>query len=91
MKVTLTDHEGKSHPVIIEGGTVLVPTIRCCRDGGARLRGTGKHIESHDTYAARAICVCCGKDAGVLRAKMSTIFGLEEDESVLLHGRFRVY
>ena len=57
------------------------------------VRGDGLHIESHDTYAADAIhyAESCMKKIGTVRVKMSTIFGLEEDERVLVHGRARVY
>lgn len=61
-----------------------------CEDEPLRVRGEGNHIESHDTYAARALCVACGTELGTIRARMSTIFGIEEDERVL-NGRARVY
>lgn len=55
-----------------------------------KVSGKGNHIESHDTYAARAVALCCRKEIGTIRATMSTIFGVEEDERVL-NGRARVY
>ena len=50
------------------------------------------HIGSDDRhYQATGFAVCCGGHIGTLRAFPSTIFGLHEDEAVLLHGRARVY
>ena len=57
----------------------------CC----GKIQGIGQRIADHDTYEADARCVC-GKQVGILRVKLSTIFGLEEDERVL-RGRVRVY
>lgn len=55
-----------------------------------RVRGRGNHVESHDTYAATAHCVACGAALGTIRVRVSTIFGIEEDERIL-NGRMRVY
>ncbi len=55
-----------------------------------KVGGSGRRIESHDTYAADAFCMCCGARVGTLRVVCSTIFGVEEDERVL-NGRCRVY
>ena len=53
------------------------------------LRGVYRHYD-HDTYYSDAHCVACGTHVGELRAKVETIFGIEEDTRVL-HGRCRVY
>lgn len=55
-----------------------------------KVRGRGKHVESHDTYAAEAVSLCCQQRVGTIRVKMSTIFGVEEDNRVL-SGPWRVY
>lgn len=76
---------------------VRVPSCDTCPackqtfEDGLPVVGSGKHIENHDTYKATAHGKCCGKVIGVIRAKVPTIFGLEEDEAVLIHGRCRVY
>lgn len=56
----------------------------CPRCGSApfRVQGTGKRIASHDTYAADAVATCCDQHVGELRATVSTLFGLREDEAV---------
>jgi hypothetical protein len=54
------------------------------------VRGLGKRITSHDTYAADAVGTCCGKPVGELRVTLSTLFGLDEDERVL-SGPWKVY
>lgn len=67
-----------------------------CGASPFRVGGKGKHVaageEGHDTYVARAACASarCGREVGVLAAKVSTVFGLEEDERVTA-GPWRVY
>lgn len=61
-----------------------------CKVEPFAIAGTGKSIESHDTYAADGVCLKCREKVGVIRATLSTLFGLEEDEAVL-YGRPRVY
>lgn len=74
------------------GGQVIVG-IACphCAEP-LRARGNGKRIASDDrAYEADAHCVACGSPVGLMRVEMSTLFGLQEDERVLLAGRCRVY
>jgi hypothetical protein len=63
----------------------------CRKAAPLRVLGRAKRIESHDTYAAEAIALCCGTTIGVVRVKVETLFGLDEDEAVLTDGRARVY
>lgn len=44
-----------------------------------------------DTMRAGSRCVACGDPVGYVYLRADTIFGLEEDERVLVHGRARVY
>ena len=46
------------------------------------VRGTGKRIESRDTYVTDAIVMCCRRPVGIMRVKVDTLFGIEEDENV---------
>jgi len=56
------------------------------------VRGEHKHIAPDDrAYEADAIAECCGSAVGRLRLETDTLFGLEEDEAMLVHGRPRVY
>lgn len=56
-----------------------------------RVRGTaGSMRHDHDTRYADAIALCCGNRVGWIEAKVSTVFGIEEDERVLA-GPWRVY
>ena len=58
--------------------------------------GSGKSIEKpagggpSDTYRADGGCLACGRYVGVIRVKVSTLFGLEEDEAVARLG-VRIY
>ena len=61
-----------------------------CACGSVQVRGTGIRETTHDTYVADAVCCGCGRSAGVMRTKVSTVFGIEEDSRVL-NGRMRVY
>lgn len=98
MKITLTDRDGRvlvakqphehADRVIVEAGACAK-----CKLAPLVVRGLGMTIDpeaSHDTYRADAVCCGCDAPAGVLRVKVSTIFGIEEDERVL-NGRCRVY
>lgn len=62
-----------------------------CACGNRAIVGSGRHIENDNTYRADAHCGECRTLVGVVRAVVDTIFGLEEDEAVLKHGRARVY
>lgn len=55
-----------------------------------RVLGNGRRIGGHDFYTSNAFCAACRAQVGEVRAYVSTVFGLEEDERVL-HGRCRVY
>lgn len=62
----------------------------CCIEEETAVYSREKVIDSHDTYAGTALCARCHKPVGKLRVRVSTIFGIEEDEEVL-NGRCRVY
>jgi hypothetical protein len=55
------------------------------------VQGDGLRRHTHDTYRANGRSKCCGDAVGYLFAKTDTLFGLEEDDAVLRHGRARVY
>ena len=102
MKISLTTGDGRKLAAKLpyeSADHVVVEALTCKCEfgredptdfGGLRVRGTGKSIESRDTWRADAQCVSCGVHVGVLRVKMDTIFGIEEDERVM-HGPWRVY
>jgi hypothetical protein len=72
---------------------VLVADLPVCPRCGVGLKVAGRagtEHHDHDTYYAEAGCVGCGATLGELQAKVSTIFGIDEDEAVL-NGRCRVY
>lgn len=53
------------------------------------VHGTGRRIKGEgysDTYESDVRCCNCGSPRGTLEAKMSTLFGLREDENVLRSG-----
>lgn len=53
--------------------------------------GANMRVDSHDTYASDAFSTCCKRPAGTIYARVSTVFGIEEDERMLKYGRARVY
>ena len=96
MKITVTTSDGAVHRVqlpYLDVGYVNTG-IRCPACGAEQISvsGTGKWIESPDTYAATAVHddPACRAVVGVIRARVSTLFGLEEDERVFSRG-IRVY
>ena len=80
--------DGTEHEATPEGDAARTTPCAC---GCDLVRGRGTHIGGHDYYSARGCCTRCGADRGELRSYVSTIFGLEEDQRVLSHGRCRVY
>lgn len=63
-----------------------------CGDKAFAVQGKNMHITPDDrAYEADAVCCACKVRVGTLRAEPSTIFGLHEDEAVLLRSRCRVY
>lgn len=82
IKATLP-YEGCDHVTIDE------PCPSCEHESPAKLRGRG-HYHSHDTHHATAVALCCGVAVGKIEVRVSTIFGIDEDERVL-NGRCRVY
>ena len=70
--------DGADHAVV-EG---LDACPGCKAKAPVKVAGSGRRIESHDTYAADAVTLCCKGWVGTLRAKCDTLFGLEEDEAI---------
>lgn len=96
MKVTFTNHAGNVYKLKPDEGSTTIGTKETCphcNTENVRVKGTGQSIDPNsprDTYRADAVCDSCGEPVGVLRVKMDTLFGIEEDERVL-NGRARVY
>lgn len=94
MKITLTTPDGETH--VATKAYNAAPSVRVdsapCACGSHSVHGDarGRVQESHDTYRAAAVCAKCGAPRGVLRARLGTLFGLEEDERVMA-GPWRVY
>ena len=65
------------------------PCPSCGHAGLVRVRGSGQ-TTTYDCHLSRAVALCCGQRIGELRVQVSTVFGIEEDQRVLL-GRCRVY
>jgi deoxycytidylate deaminase len=76
-----------------DGADHVVTTLPCphCKAEPLKARVDGSVQRAHDTYTtATTVTLCCEKKLGPMVAKVSTIFGIEEDERVL-NGRCRVY
>jgi hypothetical protein len=88
-------YNGQQFDVATTDGAPTARVDIACPHCGAppplRVQGTGRRIEGHDVYSADVFAACCSKPIGVVRAQMDTLFGLDEDERVLHHGRCRVY
>lgn len=91
MKVTVITASGTRHPAEVADSQEFVTISRCpaCRTEQAQIRGTGIDRHNHDTYYGPAVAQCCGIEVR-METKVSTIFGIEEDNAVL-NGRARVY
>lgn len=61
----------------------------CAHDAPLKLRGRNQYHD-HDTYHATAVALCCRTAVGKLEVKVSTVFGIDEDERVT-RGPWRVY
>jgi hypothetical protein len=55
------------------------------------IQGHGVEIHSRDVLKSPSTAKCCGDPVGYVYAQADTLFGLEEDFAVLVHGRARVY
>ena len=91
MEITLkTDRGSFSCHLPYDGAQYVTASKHKCRVcDESNVQGIGQPTRGHDTYASVAACLC-GERLGTIVVKMSTIFGLEEDEAVL-YGRCRVY
>ena len=91
MRITLTMNGGTYRCRRPHREAAFVVSTHRCACGANTVAGiTGAVIETRDTYRSDAVCTRCRASLGVLRVKVSTLFGLEEDERVL-SGRCRVY
>ena len=91
MTITVTI-AGKSYPAAPPYPTAPFADVGGgwkCTCGSSQVSGRGMHHD-HDTYRAVGHCSDCGVEVGTIAAKVSTIWGIDED-NVVLHGRARVY
>ena len=99
MKIKFHPTEGSARGALLpfpECDFVYVPGA--CAKCGAKVGGKfkvqgrpGSRVRTYNTYESDARCVACQQSIGKLVATVSTIFGIEEDERVILYGRPRVY
>jgi hypothetical protein len=92
-------YEGSRH-VLPEGACPKCksgesPTAPVGRGGGPfKVQGhnprRGPGAAAHDEYHSDAECCACGERVGTLVVKVSTVFGIEEDERVLA-GPWKVF
>lgn len=82
---------GDGKPVKLrQEGDAGVADEPICECGSKSCAGHGRRIENRDTYAADASCLRCGKPVGIIRVRVNTLFGIEEDERVARMG-VRIY
>jgi hypothetical protein len=55
-----------------------------------KISGTGIDRTTHDTYYAPAVAQCCRRRIGTIETRVSTVFGITEDELVL-GGPWKVF
>jgi hypothetical protein len=93
--IAIKDLDGKVIPIkdIREGAPSIETKNVCngCKNSLTVMGDKTKMTHDHDTYRAPAHCCSCGVHVGTITVKVSTIFGIEEDDRVLNHGRCRVY
>ena len=93
MIITLHLPDGRALPGTLPypGAKHVLVATSCPACGNHEIPAQGgETTHTHDTYEAPARALCCGAAIGKLRVKVSTIFGIAEDEAVL-NGRCRVY
>ena len=90
MKITVTRDGKRMTAKLPHPQCTYVEVPIACTCGSNKVRGIGIHETTHDTYVADARCCGCDKPSGTIRATVSTIFGIAEDDRVL-NGRVRVY
>lgn len=62
-----------------------------CQHTPFEVRGENRRDAADDrALEADGFCPYCGKEVGLLRVEMNTLFGVKEDRAVL-QGRCRVY
>jgi len=93
MKITLHKDDGGifvGKLAFREAESVDFKTLEAhCGGEYLTVRG-GDPTVDYDTYTSKAVCAVCGEHLGTLKVKVSTLFGIEEDQRVL-NGRARVY
>jgi hypothetical protein len=75
------------------GAQYVIADLEACPSCGAKpveLRGSAPQ-QRHDHYTSDAMTLCCKKFVGQMTAWPDTLFGIDEDQTVLNHGRCRVY
>lgn len=86
--------DGKEVPIVGEPApdhAVFEGSCSSCGASPFKVAGTGMRPSLDDrAYEADGRCLLCGARVGTIRAEMSTIFGVREDNAVL-RGRPRVY
>lgn len=100
MKISLLPAEGGRRRKLsqpFEGCTHVTLDEECpaCGktfDGGVRIQGAKQRISEDDrAYESDAYAMCCQQYVGVLRVETDTLFGVREDEAVLVHSRVKIY
>ncbi len=95
MKVTLTLRDGttRAAKVPYEGADHIIADGACanCKSSPFNIIGIAASMRhDHDTYHSDAGCLNCRAVVGRLAVKVSTLFGIEEDERIQSMG-VRVY
>ncbi len=95
MKITLRLDDSSIRPVHVphDGADHAIADGACpsCKASPFRVQGSGNHVAADDrAYEAHGQCLTCSAWVGTIRAEVSTIFGIREDQAVL-QGRPRVY
>lgn len=97
MKITLRLPDGLGGDVRSVTAEAGAPTATVagacpvCQTEPFLISGCGMRRGTMDEYHADAVSHCCTTEVGLIIAKMATLFGIEEDEAVLINGRARVY
>lgn len=92
MRIVLILHGGRTVPLREEPDRAEA-SCACpsCGDPLAVVGDGRRRSDCDRYYFASGYCTGCGEQVGEIRAYPSTLFGIEEDERVLVRGCARVY
>ena len=92
VELLIGDERHAFTPILSDCEPAIARAECACPNCGHDLAIVGKgRRRVGDVHIADAYCIRCHDEVGTVEARPESIFGEEEDEAVLTHGRARVY